>query len=173
MKTLWMYISYFLYYNIGYYLPSSTSRLFGFCKNIRAWLAKGFITYGGSNINIQSRATISRRISIGDYSGIGKYSQIQGGVKIGKHVMMGPEVFIYTQNHNHTSIQTTMDQQGFEKERPLTIEDDVWIGSRVTILPGVTIGKGSILGASAVITKNVPPYSIVAGNPAKVVRSRI
>ena len=52
------------------------------------------------------------------------------------------------------------------------IEDDVWIGSRVTILPGVTIGEGSVIGASAVVAKSVPPYSVVVGNPAKIVKTR-
>ncbi len=65
-----------------------------------------------------------------------------------------------------------MDQQGFAEEKPVVIEDDVWIGSRVTILPGVTIGRGSVVGAAAVVTKDVPPYSVVAGNPAKVVKTR-
>lgn len=65
-----------------------------------------------------------------------------------------------------------MDKQGWADEKPVVIEDDVWIGLRVTILPGVTIGKGSVIGASAVVTKSVPPYSVVAGNPAKIVKTR-
>lgn len=93
-------------------------------------------------------------------------------MKIGKHVMMGPEVLIYTQNHDFSRTDIPMDQQGWSKERPVVIEDDVWIGSRVTILPGVIIGRGSIVGASAVVTKSFPPYSVIAGNPASVVKSR-
>lgn len=86
--------------------------------------------------------------------------------------MMGPYVFIYTQNHNFSRTDISMDQQGWSEEKPVVIEDDVWIGARVTILPGVVIGSGSIIGASAVVTKSVPPYSVVAGNPAKVVKNR-
>jgi galactoside O-acetyltransferase len=85
---------------------------------------------------------------------------------------MGPEVYIYTQNHEFTRIDIPMDQQGWSDEKPVVIEDDVWIGSRVTILGGVTIGRGSIIGASSVVTKSCPPYSIVAGNPAQVVKKR-
>lgn len=85
---------------------------------------------------------------------------------------MGPEVFIYTQNHNFSEIDVNIDQQGWSIEEPVIIEDNVWIGSRVTILPGVTIGKGSVIGASAVVTKSVSPYSVVAGNPAKIVKTR-
>lgn len=91
---------------------------------------------------------------------------------IGKHVMMGPEVYIYTQNHDFSRMDIPMDQQGWSKERPVVIEDDVWIGSRVTILPGVVVGRGCVIGASAVVTKSCPPYSVVAGNPAKVVKLR-
>lgn len=86
--------------------------------------------------------------------------------------MMGPDVFIYTQNHNFSRTDISMDQQGWSEEKPVIIEDDVWIGSRVTILPGVIIGKGCIIGASAVVTKSMPPYSVVAGNPAIVVKNR-
>ena len=86
--------------------------------------------------------------------------------------MMGPEVYIYTQNHDFKRTDITMDKQGWSAEKPVVIEDDVWIGSRVTILPGVTIGEGSIIGASSVVTKSCPPYSIVVGNLAVVVKSR-
>ena len=63
-------------------------------------------------------------------------------------------------------------QQGFTEVDPIVIEDDVWIGARVIILKGVTIGKGSIIGAGSVVTKDVEPYSIVGGNPAKLIRKR-
>lgn len=85
---------------------------------------------------------------------------------------MGPEVYIYTQNHHFDRTDISMDQQGFAEEKPVIIEDDVWIGSRVTILPGVRIGTGSIIGASAVVSKDIPPYSTAVGNPAQVVKSR-
>ena len=86
--------------------------------------------------------------------------------------MMGPDVLIYTQNHKFDRIDITMDQQGWSEEKAVVIEDDVWIGSRVTILPGVHIGEGCIVGASAVVTKSVPPYCIIAGNPAKIIKYR-
>ena len=63
--------------------------------------------------------------------------------------------------------------QGFKEIQGVTIEDDVWIGRRVIILPGVRVGRGSVLAAGAVVTKDVPDFTIVAGNPAKVVKSRI
>ena len=65
-----------------------------------------------------------------------------------------------------------MMEQGFEEERPVVIGNDVWIGDRVIILPGVHVGDGSILAAGAVVTKDVPPYAIVGGVPAKLIRMR-
>lgn len=65
-----------------------------------------------------------------------------------------------------------MIEQGVTQERPVYIGDDVWIGSRVTILPGVKIGQGAVIGAGAVVTHDVQDYSIVAGNPATIIRKR-
>jgi len=70
-------------------------------------------------------------------------------------------------------MQIPMNRQGWSEDRPVCIEDDVWIGSRVILLPGVRIGKGSIVGAGSVVTRDVEPYAIVAGNPARKIRSRI
>ncbi len=78
---------------------------------------------------------------------------------------------IITNTHNFENCDIPMRTQGL-KNISVTIEDDVWIGSRVIILPGIKIGKGSIIGAGAVVTKDVPEYSIVGGVPAKLIRSR-
>ena len=166
------YICYVLYTLFAKHCPSIRNTYKGISERIRYFLVKGYIRSCGKYVNIQPKATIARRVCIGDYSGVGRNCLIQGGVTIGSHVMMGPEVYIYTQNHNFKRIDITMDKQGWSAEKPVVIEDDVWIGSRVTILPGVTIGQGCIIGASAVVTKSCPPYSIVAGNPAVVVKSR-
>ena len=161
-----------LYVVVGCHLPKTRNDANCFFERIRAFLVRNYIEDCGKHVNIQPKATIARRVKIGDWSGVGYRCLIQGNVFIGNHVMMGPEVYIYTQNHCFDRTDITMDQQGFSEEKPVVIEDDVWIGSRVTILPGVTIGKGSVVGASAVVSKDVPPYSVVAGNPAKVVKTR-
>ncbi len=163
-----------LYNTIALHLPKSNAKVLGKgSKAIRCFLARRYIRHCGKNANLQKGAIFSSRLSIGDNSSIGIRSVIQGTVTIGNDVMMGPEVYIYTKNHNHNRTDIPMIQQGYEDEKPVIVEDDVWIGSRVTILPGITVGKGSILGASAVVVKDVPPYSVVAGNPAKVVKSRL
>src|ERR1019366_5393777 len=91
---------------------------------------------------------------------------------IGSDVMMGPEVVIYSWNHVTSRVDIPMIQQGFTACSPVTIGDDVWIGRRVIILPGVTVGSGCVLGAGAVISRDVPPGAVAVGNPARVVRYR-
>ncbi len=114
----------------------------------------------------------SSHLHIDDNSGIGPYCFIQGEVHIGKNVMMGPECIIYTQNHKMSDIDVPMCKQGFANAKVVIIEDDVWIGGRVIILPGVHIKKGAVIGAGSVVTKDVPEYAIVGGNPAKILKFR-
>ena len=85
---------------------------------------------------------------------------------------MGTDVTIITRNHRFDRTDIPMMEQGFEEERPVYIGNDVWIGDRALILPGVHIGDGSIIAAGAVVTKDVSPYSIVAGVPARKIRDR-
>lgn len=161
-----------IYYSIAIRMPKSNARISFGAKTIRYLLTRGFIEHLGRNVNIERGAVFGKHLSVGDNSGIGINCVIQGNVTIGDNVMMGPEVYIYTRNHCHESIDIPMIQQGFENEKPVVIGNDVWIGSRVTILPGVSIGDGSIIGTCSVVTKDVPSYSIVAGNPAHVVKER-
>ena len=84
---------------------------------------------------------------------------------------MGPDVVILTHTHKISDIAIPMEQQGMEI-RPVTIGNDVWIGMRSIIMPGVTIGSGVIIGAGAVVTKDVPDYAVVGGVPAKIIRFR-
>lgn len=86
---------------------------------------------------------------------------------------MGPEVVIYTSGHRHDRTDILMGQQGDDGVRPVVIGDDVWIGRRAIIMPGVKIGNGCIIGAAAVVTHDIPDYSIAAGVPARVVKNRL
>jgi maltose O-acetyltransferase len=97
---------------------------------------------------------------------------MNGPIKIGNDVMMGQDVLIYTTRHNDYRIDIPMNRQGMAKVEPVEIGNDVWIGSRVIILPGVHISDGCIIGAGSVVTKDIPPYSVAVGAPAKVVRKR-
>ena len=126
----------------------------------------------GKDVNIEQGAVFSARVSLGDYSGIGINARIHGTCTIGHHVMMGTDVVVLTRNHAFDRTDIPIMEQGFQEERPVTIGNDVWIGDRVIILPGVTVGDGSILAAGAVVTHDVPPYAVVAGVPAKVIKMR-
>lgn len=128
----------------------------------------------GRDINLERGANIGKgyRISVGDRSSVGLDASLHGPVTVGRDVMMGPEVLIYALSHATGRTDIPMIDQGDRPPNPVTIEDDVWIGARAIILPGVTIGRGSVVGAGAVVTKSVPEYSVVAGNPARIVKSR-
>jgi acetyltransferase-like isoleucine patch superfamily enzyme len=110
-------------------------------------------------------------VTIGDNSGLG-INSIVGKVKIGNDVMMGRDVIIMSSSHKFDDCKVPMGLQGNEPEKEVIIYDDVWIGHRVIILPGVKIGKGSIIGAGAVVTTDVPSYAVVGGVPAKLIEYR-
>jgi galactoside O-acetyltransferase len=90
---------------------------------------------------------------------------------MGDNVMIGPNVVMDTSRHNDARIDIPMKAQGLSYA-PIIIGDDVWIGANVVITCGITVGRGSIVGAGAVVTRDVPPYSMVAGVPARVIRQR-
>lgn len=85
---------------------------------------------------------------------------------------MGPEVTILSQNHAFSDTTKPIIEQGSDPKKPVIIGDDVWIGTRVIILPGVTVGSHAIIASGAVVTKNVPEWAIVGGNPAKILKMR-
>lgn len=91
---------------------------------------------------------------------------------IGRDVMMGPDVVIFTTDHIFSDTSRPMMDQGMAAAKPVTIGDDVWIGQRALILPGVSIGTGAIVAAGAVVTRDVPPFAVVAGNPARIIKDR-
>ena len=88
-------------------------------------------------------------------------------VQIGYHVMIGPAVQIYTAAHD---LQAETRIQGWETAKPIVIEENVWIGGGAILLPGVRIGRNAVVGAGAVVSRSVPANTVVAGNPARVIR---
>jgi acetyltransferase-like isoleucine patch superfamily enzyme len=111
---------------------------------------------------------------IGNDVGIAQncFIQVRGKVTIGSHVMFGPNVSIFSENHGFADLDIPMISQPTIRGEVI-IEDDVWFGARSLILSGVRIGKGSIIAAGALVTRDVPPYSIVAGVPGKIMKSRL
>ena len=117
-------------------------------------------------------------LSIGDYTSIPKHSTFyctEAPLTIGRKVIFGPAPTIITGDHRIDVVgKFIMDSHDKlpENDAPVVIEDDVWCGSHVTILKGVTIGRGSVVAAGAVVTKSCPPYSIIGGVPARILKSR-
>lgn len=110
------------------------------------------------------------RLSVGDGSFLNADFLALGGglVTIGKNVLVGPSARIYTPQHE---MDVERRRAGWERVEPVTIEDDVWLGGNVVVLPGVTIGARSVVGAGSVVVHDVPSDVLVVGNPARVVRS--
>ncbi len=161
------YVGYALY-NIGpRWLPSSAHPLFHWTKAVRYVPARMIIRKCGRNVNVERGADFRHDLEIGDGSGLGENCRIGYDTSIGRDVRMGPEVVVITQNHKYTR-ET---YEGYVK-KPVVIGDNVWIGHRVMILPGVTVGRNAIVGAGAVCTKDVPPYAVVGGVPARVLKYR-
>lgn len=127
------------------------------------------------NVNIGRKAYRGvNQIEIGNNSQIGpNFAMCHSNLVIDNDVMMGQNVLIIGGTHQFERTDIPMNHQGANPKTSHVIGDDVWIGNRITILPNVRrIGNGAILGACAVITKDVPEYAIVAGNPAKIIRYR-
>lgn len=153
-------------------MPKSNDRFSFGAKRLRYWCAKHMIAYCGNDVNIEHGATFSPKLRIGDYSGVGVHCELNGEISIGQNVLMGPEVIIYTQNHEFSNKDVLIQNQGYRETAPVEIGDDVWIGRRVIILPGVHIGTGAVIGAGAVVAKDIPEYAIAVGNPVRIIGKR-
>ncbi len=108
-----------------------------------------------------------RKFWLGDYSVVESFACINNAV--GSHVNLAQGITITALNHNFDDSEKRIDQQGISTKE-VVLEDDIWVGANAVILPGVTIGKHAVVAAGAIVTKDVPPHSLVAGVPAKVIR---
>lgn len=169
MKTR---IAALIYHMYAKHLPRSYSSLKIGQTQLRRYCGKHMLKSCGKNVNIEKNAYFSSKVSLGDYSGIGVNAKIYGQCKIGNYVMMGEDCTIITRNHRYNRNDIPMMFQGFEEEKPVEIGDDVWLGDRVIVLPGVHIGEGSVIGAGSIVTHDIPAYSVAAGVPARVIGKR-
>ena len=152
-----------------------------FYDKLLAVFYKGAMKYCGKHVYLRPSSSDFKglcNLSVGDYTSIPKGSVFyctEAPLIIGKKVIFGPRPTIITGDHRIDVIgKYIMDSNDKlpENDAAVVIEDDVWTGANVTILKGVTIGRGSFVAAGAVVTKSCPPYSIIAGVPAKVVKMR-
>ena len=166
-----------LYYGIFRWLPSSYSHIGGgkLALLLRRWACKHIFEFCGDNVNIERGANFGsgRGVRLGDNSGIGINCDVPSNIHIGNNVMMGPNCVILHSNHNFERTDVPMQQQGFTEIKQVIIEDDCWIGCNVIMTPGRIVRKGSIIGAGCVLTKDYPEYSIVGGNPGRLIKSRL
>lgn len=139
---------------------------------LRRWLLPRFLKRFGRSGLVQSglRVTNPERVAIGDNCNFGQNVFITGGggVTIGDWVGFGPDVKIWSVNHRFDDANRPWQLQGYDM-REVVIEDDVWLGANVFVMPGVAIGRGAIVSAGSVVNKSIPAFALVAGNPARVV----
>ena len=108
-------------------------------------------------------------VIIGDHTRVGLHNTIIGPVTIGSHVNLAQGITVTALNHNFEESSKRIDEQGVTT-KPVIIGNDIWIGANAVILPGVSIGDHSVVAAGAIVTKDVPPHSLVAGVPAKIIK---
>lgn len=123
-----------------------------------------FTSYAGGKLEIKNGAVFTVKDGYMNYNSVISCSK---KIEIGEHCLIGERVKI-TDSHKHT-----INTENFKKDEPVIIGDHVWICNDATILPGVTIGNGAVVAAGAVVTKDVPPYTLVGGVPAKVIKENI
>ncbi len=119
--------------------------------------------------------TDNSKLIIGDNNYIGEYNNIRAGgglIQIGNNCLISQHITIVCSGHGIKKEELIRNQAWTTNKNHVVINDDVWIGANSVILPGVTIGKGAVVAAGSIVTKNVPEFAIVAGNPARVIKYR-
>ena len=142
-----------------------------FFPKLRSALVSKYLSKCGKKPRVKTRAEISPNASLGDFSELGTRCMIQANVHIGDHVIMGPDVKIYSRNHKFDSLDIPIKDQG-KNYYETYVGNDVWLGANVVVTAGCRIGDHAIVAAGAVVTKDVPDFAIIAGVPAKVIKFR-
>lgn len=142
----------------------------------------------GRNVNIEGNVCFAERIILDDNVevrnrtkeqsyiasdvSINRNTVIRGKFSIGEHVSIAPNCMIIGANHRFSDVTKLIKEQGVET-KGIIIESDVWIGANCCVLDGVTIGRGSVIGAGSIVTKSIPPMSLAVGNPCRVIKQRV
>tara|TARA_R110002012_G_scaffold34820_8_gene100064 strand:- start:7593 stop:8183 length:591 start_codon:yes stop_codon:yes gene_type:complete len=170
IKSLYILI----YYCFAKHLPGTPLPLGTLSTKFRVFLCKKIFLRSAKTFKVHPSVDFGTGIlvEIGLNSSLNKGAWIGNDTVIGDEVMMGPNVTILSGSHNFKDITIPMTHQGAPTRKRIIIGDDVWIGTRTIILPGVKIGSHSIVGAGSIVTKDVPEWAIVAGNPARIIKYR-
>lgn len=164
-----------LYYHFAIHLPPNGTRPFGpLSGKFRVALCRKFIAHCGKDIVIEHGAKFcsGQHLYMDDGAGLGINCQLPEHTHLGKYVMMGPNCTVLAENHKFDRLDIPMGWQGHTESKPFIVEDDCWIGQNVLILPGRTISTGTVIGGGSVVTKDFPPYSVIGGNPARILKMR-
>lgn len=164
----------------NYYYRALGMRLEGYC-----WLRRVSIPRSWSDIRLEANVALDDgvvivigggpkpdKIVIGSHTYVNRYTifDAHDHLHVGRHVMIGPHCYFTDADHG-TAPESSVQSQPMRRA-PVIIEDDVWIGAHVVVLPGVRIGKGAVVGAGSVVTRDVPSMAVVAGAPARIRRYR-
>jgi acetyltransferase-like isoleucine patch superfamily enzyme len=140
---------------------------------VRIVLGSGCEIQRGTSIWLSNDAGADAKLTLGDrvYMARDCFLACYQPISIGSHTQLGAYCYIISANHRFDRRDVPIRDQGFTGA-PVVLEEDVWLGTHVTVLPGVTIGKGAIVGANSVVTGDIPPYEIWAGVPARFIKKR-
>lgn len=174
LKKLKRLICLVLYYGFTRHLPEHSLPRGKLWLLLRRWTAGPTLRHCGKEVHINRGVHFGNgsTFSIGDHCGLGAHTRIIGDVTFGNYVGLAHNVFITAYGRELSHLDKPMMFQGKVPDEPVVIEDDVIIFAHAIILPGVRIRTGSVIGAAAVVSRDVPPYAVVAGNPARVVKWR-
>lgn len=170
MKSIFL----FIYYVFGQHLPMQPFPGYKFFYSVRRFLVKRIIKKCGEDIVVKDHCYFGNgaRLSVGSRTQLGQNAQLGGEITLGDDILMGPDIVIMATAHNFDRIDIPINQQGAAPEEPVKIGNDVWIGTRAVIMPGVEIGDHCIVASGAVVTKSFEDYSIIGGVPAKLIKKR-
>jgi maltose O-acetyltransferase len=169
-RKIWLIV----YYVIGTRFPTQPMPGYKIGYALRRFLISRIAESCGKDIIVKQACYIGAGIGlrIGNRAQLGHNARFGREVTIGDDVLMGPDVVIMTDTHAFEELEVPINKQGKLETQPVVIGNDVWLGTRVIIMPGVTIGDKSVIGSGSIVTKNIPPHSIAVGNPARVIRMR-
>lgn len=162
------------YYGFAQFLPDMPFPGGTVSTRLRSFLARGFLASAGKEIDIRSNAFLAdgRYIHMADRSSIGPGCKIYGA-HLGYGVIVGPHCVFFKENRGADDLSKPVGAHDTTPIKVPIVEDFAWVGERALVLQGRRIGKGAIVGAGAVVTRDVPPFSIVGGNPAKIIGHRV
>ena len=163
-----------VYYGVAKRLPTQPVPGWKIGHWLRRVLVRHIFAECGDGVIIEQNCYFGTgtTLRVGSNSQLGANARIDAEVTIGDDVVMGPDVVIMAISHEFEDPSIPVRLQGARPRYPVVIGNDVWIATRVIIMPGVTIGDHSIIGANSVVVRNIPPLSVAAGVPCRVIRRR-